>query len=91
MTTRAEYVLARTVLLDALEALGPHLEAVVLVGAQAIYLHTGDDDLNVPPTTSDADLVLAPNKLRDPPLLEDAKARRGLRHGRRPGCMARPG
>lgn len=30
-----EYVLARAVLLDALEALGPHLDALVLVGAQA--------------------------------------------------------
>lgn len=36
-----EYVLARRVLLDALDALGPQIEAVVLVGAQAVYLHTG--------------------------------------------------
>lgn len=60
MTTPPEYVLARSVLLDALEALGTHLDAVILVGAQAIYLHTGDADLNVPPTTTDADLALAP-------------------------------
>lgn len=33
--------LARTGLLDALEALEPHLDALVIVGAQAIYLHTG--------------------------------------------------
>ncbi len=32
------YVLARRVLLDALEALGDHREAIVLVGAQAVYL-----------------------------------------------------
>jgi hypothetical protein len=42
-----EYVLARSVLLDALQALAPHLDAVVLVGAQAVYLHTGDAELIV--------------------------------------------
>ena len=35
------YVLARCVLLDALEALGAHRHAVVLVGAQAVYLRVG--------------------------------------------------
>jgi hypothetical protein len=39
------YVLARKVLLDALEVLEPHLDALVLVGAQAVYHHTGDADL----------------------------------------------
>ncbi|WP_206184695.1 hypothetical protein [Thermoactinospora rubra] len=68
----AEYVLARSVLLDALAALGPHIDAVVLVGAQAVYLHTGDADIAVAPTTTDADIALAPDKLRDEPLLEEA-------------------
>lgn len=36
-----ETVRARTVLLDALEALGGHLPSIILVGAQAIYLRTG--------------------------------------------------
>ena len=36
------YVRAREVLLDALEALGPHRGSIILVGAQAIYLHTGE-------------------------------------------------
>ena len=40
-----EYVLARKVLLDALQALGEQRSAIVLVGAQAIYLHTGDAEL----------------------------------------------
>lgn len=36
-----EYVAARRVLLDALEVFGPHLDATVLVGAQAVYqLHS---------------------------------------------------
>ncbi len=39
------YVIARRVLLDAVEALGDHRHATVLVGAQAVYLHTTDADL----------------------------------------------
>ncbi len=34
------YVRARTALLDAADALAPHIDSLVLVGAQAIYLHT---------------------------------------------------
>jgi hypothetical protein len=44
----SQYVVARSVLLDALEALGKQREAVVVVGAQAIYLHTGHIELAVP-------------------------------------------
>jgi hypothetical protein len=36
-----QYVVARSVLLDALGALGAQREAVILVGAQAVYLYTG--------------------------------------------------
>ena len=44
------YVLTRRVLLDALEALGPQREAiVVVVGAQAIYFRVGEADLGVVP------------------------------------------
>ena len=35
------YVLARRVLLDALEALDAHRDAIVLVGAQAVYRKPG--------------------------------------------------
>jgi hypothetical protein len=90
VTTPAEYVLARSVLLDALEALRPHLDAVILVGAQAIYLHTGDADLNIPPTTTDADLALTPNKLGDSPLLEDAMEAAGFVLAADPGAWRRP-
>ena len=31
---------ARSALLDALDALGVHRESIVVIGAQAIYLHT---------------------------------------------------
>jgi hypothetical protein len=58
------------VLLDALAALAPFRDAVVLVGAQAIYLHTGDTGLAVAPYTTDADLALHPELLVPDPTLE---------------------
>lgn len=53
-----EYVAARHVLLDALDALHDHLDNLILVGAQAVYFHAGEGSLNVPPMTTDADLAL---------------------------------
>lgn len=73
------YVAARCVLLDALEAIEPHLAAVVLVGAQAVYLHTGEADLAVAPYTTDGDLVLDPTRLGPEPLLEAALEHAGFR------------
>jgi len=49
------YVRARTALLDAADALAPHIDSLVLVGAQAIYLHTGAADLGIAEYTTDAD------------------------------------
>lgn len=84
--TPPEYVLARSVLLDALGALAPHLDALVLVGAQAVYFHTGDAELNVAATTTDADLALFPAKLLDEPLLEDALRAAGFELAANPGA-----
>ena len=64
------YVAARKVLLDALEALAPHSDAVVIAGAQAIYLRTGQGDLTVAPYTTDGDLALDPSRLTEIPALE---------------------
>jgi hypothetical protein len=84
--TAVEYVRARTVLLDALDALGDHRDAVVLVGAQAVYLHTGTADLVTAPTTTDADLVLAPDALAGRlPAIEDAMLGAGFVAGGNPG------
>jgi hypothetical protein len=66
------YVIARRVLLDALEALGAHRDATILVGAQAIYLHVGDADLGVAEYTTDADLAFDPDLLAEIPPLERA-------------------
>lgn len=67
MTDRApEYVAARKVLLDVLEALGSQREAVIVVGAQAIYMRSGDGDITgYAPYTTDADLALAPSRIAE--------------------------
>lgn len=64
--------LARRGLLDALEALQEHLDAIILVGAQAIYLHTGEADIALAVYTTDGDLVIDPSVLGTDPLIEDA-------------------
>ena len=64
------YVIARRVLLDALDALGVHRNAIVLVGAQAIYLRVGEADLAVAPFTTDGDLAIDPSLLAELPPLE---------------------
>jgi hypothetical protein len=86
-----EYVKARSVLLDALDGLGPHRDALVLVGAQAVYLHTGDADLATAPTTTDADLALVPGRLADEPSLVDAMCAAGFAPGKQPGSWVGPG
>ena len=52
-TADPRYVAARKVLLDALFALAPHGKAVIVAGAQAIYLHTGASDIGIAPYTTD--------------------------------------
>lgn len=65
-------VRARSVLLDALEALAPHRESLVIVGAQAIYMHTGQVVLPLAEATKDSDVAIDPRELDDEPLLETA-------------------
>jgi len=72
------YVLARRVLLDALEALGDQNEAVILVGAQAVYLHTGEADLAVAEYTTDGDITIDPSALRSEPRLQDSLTAAGF-------------
>jgi len=69
---------ARRVLLDALEALAGQRQAIVLVGAQAIYLHTGEADLAASPFTQDADLALNPATLGSLPVLAEAMQAAGF-------------
>lgn len=84
------YVRARSALLDAVDALETHRDAVVLVGAQAIYLHTGDADLAVAEYTTDADLTVSPRDLADTPLIADLLHRAGFTPREHPGAWLSP-
>lgn len=84
------YVRARAALLDALVALEPHIDALVLVGAQAIYLHTGDADLAVAEYTTDADFGVGPDDLADSPILGDLLTAHGFAPRERPGGWLSP-
>jgi len=83
-----EYVAARRVLLDALHALGAHRKAVVLVGAQAVYLHVGEGDLAVAPYTTDGDLAIDPRELDDEPALATTLEGAGFTLAVRPGTWS---
>jgi hypothetical protein len=65
-------VAARSALLDALEALASQRDALVLIGAQAVYLHTGAAPVALAEATKDSDLAIDPRVLGDEPLLEAA-------------------
>lgn len=75
---RIEYVEARRVLLDALDALRGQRRAVVLVGAQAVYLRTEGRMAGYQPFTTDADVVLDPTLLAAIPPLGDAMRNAGF-------------
>jgi len=72
------FTAARSALLDAIGALQPHLRAVVVIGAQAIYLHTGGAAVALAETTKDSDIALDTRVLPDTPLLEDAMREAGF-------------
>lgn len=71
-------VRARSVLLDALTALAEHRDAVIVVGAQGIYLHTGAADIAVAEATKDSDLAVDVRALRHAPLIDAAMERGGF-------------
>ena len=49
---------ARSALLDALKALEDHADSVIVIGAQAIYLHTGRISVALAEATKDSDLAV---------------------------------
>ncbi len=65
-------------MLDVLEALGSQRNAVVLVGAQALYSYTSHFKSNIAEFTQDADLAFRPELLASSPLLEVALADAGF-------------
>lgn len=82
-----EYVEARRVLLDALDALGEHRGAAVIAGAQAIYLRAGATELPIADLTTDADLALDPALLDPAPDLEGMLKAAGFEHVERGGTL----
>jgi hypothetical protein len=87
VTPDPEYVAARRVLLDALEALGEHRGAFVVAGAQAIYLRAGAAVLPIADLTTDADLALDPGLLSPAPDLEAMLKAGGFDHVERNGTL----
>lgn len=75
------YVRARAALLDAVDALGPHLDAVSSSGRRRCNLHTGDADLAVAEYTTDADFMISPRELADEPLIAELPERAGFTTG----------
>ena len=87
------YIAARCVLLDARDALAEHRDAVIIVGAQAVYLHSNDADLDagVAPYTTDGDLAIVPQRLNDEPEIADAMRRNGFTLKVKAGGGVEPG
>lgn len=64
--------------MDALDALADQRKALVLISAQAIYLHTGTAPVALAEATKDSDLAVDPRALSDDPRLEEAMQRAGF-------------
>jgi predicted amino acid dehydrogenase len=69
---------ARTALLDAITALEAHKASVILIGAQAIYLRTGNATFALAEATKDSDLAIDTRELGEDPLLEEAMTSAGF-------------
>ncbi|MGL5808693.1 MAG: GSU2403 family nucleotidyltransferase fold protein [Nocardioides sp.] len=69
---------ARAALLDAIAALEAHKASVILIGAQAIYLRTGNTTFALAEATKDSDLAIDTRELGEDPLLEDAMTSAGF-------------
>jgi hypothetical protein len=91
MTYTPTTIAARLTLLDALQALEAQRDALVLVGAQAVYLHTGAADVSIATQTKDINVAVIPTQLHDNPTLEDAMRSAGFHHDvteHQPGALA---
>lgn len=86
-----QIVVARNVLITALEALGSHRHAITLIGAQAVLEHTMDID-GVPMTvTSDGDAAISPALIdQDADIGQALTAAGFVQDGDRPGIWSCP-
>ncbi|MFZ1412708.1 MAG: hypothetical protein WAS07_14755 [Micropruina sp.] len=71
-------VRARSALIDAVVALDEQRDAVIVIGAQAVYLRTGKLDVALAETTKDSDIALDPRALVDDPRVETAMRAAGF-------------
>ncbi|WP_069162921.1 hypothetical protein [Nocardia altamirensis] len=78
---------ARTVLLDALDALAEHRHAVIVIGAQAVYLRTGGISVALAESTKDSDIVLDPRSFGTDPTIEAVMRKAEFF----PSCTGQPG
>lgn len=85
-----EYVAARRALLDVLEVLRPQRDGLVLVGAQAVYLHAPADRTRLLTYTTDSDLAIDPQLLTEQPDIGDVLVRAGYRAHSSPGTFFAP-
>lgn len=83
-------VRARSALLDALEALQEQRDAIIVVGAQAVYLRAGSLDVALAEMTKDSDVTIDPRELHNDPLLEAAMRSAGFLPTGNPGAWERP-
>lgn len=69
---------ARAALLDAADALAAHQESIILIGAQAVYLRTGNASFALAEATKDSDIAIDARNLGEAPRLEDAMTQAGF-------------
>lgn len=62
---------SRAAMLDALEALAPHRDSIIVIGAHAIYIRQPTSSTTLAPLTKDSDLALDPRSLPAKPKLEE--------------------
>lgn len=71
-------VQSRAALLDALDALAEQRDAVIIIGAQAVYLHAPPGLSRLAESTKDSDLAFDPRGLNDNPRIEEAMSKAGF-------------
>ena len=79
-------VKSRAALLDALSALDMQRDAVIVVGAQAIYLRTASAPVALAEATKDSDLALDPRALDTDRRIDEAMRRAGFLLSGQPGA-----
>jgi len=71
-------VKSRAAMLDAIEALEPHRDSIIVIGAHAIYIRIPESSVAIAQVTKDSDLAIDMRTLEDAPTLEVAMQRAGF-------------